>query len=94
MARYTIPLSERPTAQAIDNNLSQRNSEIFKEKQKWLSQRDELVQDLENDEKSAKTLIIFIGFAVLIAIIGKLIMDNNEKRFEQILKENKKKKSK
>lgn len=94
MARYTVPLSERPSAQALDYNLSKRSSEIFKERQKWLSTRDEVAYDAEIDEKSTKNFMILIGIMIIVLLFGHFFRYKDEKHFEKILKENKEKKSK
>lgn len=94
MARYSTPMGNRPTAHAIDKNLSDQNSEIFREKQKLLSQKIELEHEMEDNEKSSKnTEILFFGMFI-IAVIAIFFQQINEKRYEKILRENKENKSK
>lgn len=87
-------MGEKPTAQAIDKSLSVQNSEIFMKKQKWLAEKHDLDLELEEDAKSSKNIIILIAFAFVIAVIAMFIQQSNEKRYENMLRENKEKKSK
>lgn len=86
-------MGDRPTAQAIDKILSDQNSVKFQKRQKWMAQKVEFENDTADREKSSNTLAILIGIVLIIAAIGKFIRNSNEKRYEQMIRENKEKKS-
>lgn len=87
-------MGDRPTAQAIDKSLSDQNSEIFRKRQKWLAQKVEFEDDTADREKSFNNVAIVCGIVLVVAAIGKFIKHSNEKRYEQMIRENKEKKSK
>lgn len=94
VARFSTPIGDNPTAQAIDKSLNDRTSEIFRENQKWRAESSDLNDDQEIERKSSKNFKIFFGICFLIAAFARFIHQSNEKRYEKMLREYKEKKSK